>query len=740
MVTTASNVVLLRKPETLNTLTTSHLWPLVQGSRAILVSRLPGFLQTWFDHLDDALYQSAGKSESTLGSSYFDALRGIRVARAGMEARFSQTLLERFDHFWRHPPKTPTALPAEEKAVTVVAANSRFSLMSNDALEEDLAVKTLSHRVDGQCQEALTGLGQRFARMVSVEALDVADNPIAPLAMAKALQTAFAVVRNEVPLRVLLMGYKLFEREAPPLLEQLYSEINDYLARQGILPQAPIARPVSATQEHTSAAKPAGTGKTEQNPDGDDGETRAEDFFIEMREILKLARAGGLLASGSHGEGGTLLLPAVATNELLGSLSALQHSLDALGSNQGLDLGHVLKERLGLESDGQAQREIRSADQDTIDFVSVLFEFVLEDRQLPDAMKVLIARLQIPIIKVAILDRGFFSKKLHPARRLLNNLAKLAMSWSDDGDRGPHSVYGKIDALVNHVITDFHDDVALFVQANEELEQFITTEEARAKAVEARTAETVRGQDQRRAARLVVERLIAEKLGNRELPEAAKMLLDGWKDLMTLTYLRQGQDSEAFQQQGPWLDEFLWSLRPKDAASRPDLLRAIPQILRRLRDELLGIGYDQAKLTRLLKDLQAYYVVSLRQADEPRHPGAVGLPPPVSPPPPAANPVTAGPLADKASVDHAQQMATGTWLEMTSANGQKQRVKFSWRSAVTDTLVFVNRKGIKVFEGSLQEVALRLQKGDLQTIDDTETPYVERAMGSLAQSLRTDRL
>ncbi|MEI6414975.1 MAG: DUF1631 domain-containing protein [Pseudomonadota bacterium] len=719
---------------------TSNIWPLVQGCRAILVSRLPVFLQPWFGLFDDALYQSADKSENALSSSYFDALRGIRMARAAMEARFSQTLLERFDHFWQHPPK-PVNPSLDEKTAPLAAVNSRFSLVSNDALEEDLAVKTLAHRIDGECQEALTGLSQRFARMVgvSVEILNNTGNPIAPLAMAEALQTAFVVVRNEVPLRVLLMGYKLFEREAPLALDRLYGEINDALARQGILPQAPIARPTQ-TQERAGTTPSAIPAKVEtgQPPTDSDKETRAEDFFIEMREILKLARAGGLLASGTQ-EGGTVLLPAVATTELLGSLSALQQSLDALGSaggGQGLDLHHALKERLGLETDGQAQREIRSADQDTIDFVSVLFEFILEDRQLPDAMKVLIARLQIPIIKVAILDRGFFSKKLHPARRLLNNLAKLAMSWSDDGDRGPQGVYGKIDTLVNRIVTDFHDEVGLFSQTNEELEGFIATEENRAKAMEARTAETVKGQDQRRAARLVVERLLSEKLGHRELPEAAQTLLDGWRDLMILTYLRQGQESEGFQQQGLWLDEFLWSLRPKDAASRPDLLRAIPQILRRLRDELLGIGYDQAKLTRLLKDLQVYYVVNLRQADEPRPSGASEVR--ASPPPAAVGAEEAHPLANKRFVDQVQQMATGTWLELTAVNGQKHRVKFSWRSAVTDTLVFVNRKGIKVLEASLQEVALRLQQGTLQTISDTDTPYMERMMGSLAQSLRPD--
>jgi hypothetical protein len=53
----------------------------------------------------------------------------------------------------------------------------------------------------------------------------------------------------------------------------------------------------------------------------------------------------------------------------------------------------------------------------------MLFEFILEDRNLPPQMQVLLARLQIPYLKAAILDRKMFAHRQHPARRLLDGLA-----------------------------------------------------------------------------------------------------------------------------------------------------------------------------------------------------------------------------------------------------------------------------------------------------------------------------
>jgi hypothetical protein len=70
-----------------------------------------------------------------------------------------------------------------------------------------------------------------------------------------------------------------------------------------------------------------------------------------------------------------------------------------------------------------------------INLIAMVFECILEDRNVPDSLKALIARLQIPMLKVAVLDKSFFSRTSHPARRLLNEIAEAAMGWGDcDGE------------------------------------------------------------------------------------------------------------------------------------------------------------------------------------------------------------------------------------------------------------------------------------------------------------------
>ena len=53
----------------------------------------------------------------------------------------------------------------------------------------------------------------------------------------------------------------------------------------------------------------------------------------------------------------------------------------------------------------------------------MLFDFIFETKDLPDGIKALLARLQIPVLKAAMLDGAFFAKKSHPSRLLVNALA-----------------------------------------------------------------------------------------------------------------------------------------------------------------------------------------------------------------------------------------------------------------------------------------------------------------------------
>src|SRR5262249_7576975 len=130
----------------------------------------------------------------------------------------------------------------------------------------------------------------------------------------------------------------------------------------------------------------------------------------------------------------------------------------------------------------------------TIELVAMLFDFIFETKDLPDSMKVLIGRLQIPVLKAAMLDGAFFSKKTHPSRLFVNALAHAGIGWSPTmGTDDP--LYKKIESLVHRVLDEFSDDIGLFDALRKELESFLTEEEQSAEATIQSSAEEINQRD-----------------------------------------------------------------------------------------------------------------------------------------------------------------------------------------------------------------------------------------------------
>src|SRR3546814_17673226 len=83
---------------------------------------------------------------------------------------------------------------------------------------------------------------------------------------------------------------------------------------------------------------------------------------------------------------------------------------------------------------------LRPVDEDAIDLVGMLFDVLLDERQLKGSARELIGRMVVPFIKVALLDRRMFLRKEHPARRLLNSVAEACEGNAGDtpAERTPH--------------------------------------------------------------------------------------------------------------------------------------------------------------------------------------------------------------------------------------------------------------------------------------------------------------
>ncbi|MGH6784251.1 MAG: DUF1631 family protein, partial [Sphingomicrobium sp.] len=192
---------------------------------------------------------------------------------------------------------------------------------------------------------------------------------------------------------------------------------------------------------------------------------------------------------------------------------------------------------------GQRANQLESM---TIEMVAMLFDFIFETKDLPDGIKALLARLQIPVLKAAMLDGAFFAKKSHPARLLVNELAHAGLGWSPVmGQDDP--LYKITEKIVHAVLDRFADDLGLFEELRGDLQAFLADEEKAAEANIATNAEEVNQRDRRDIAGVVARSEVERRIESHPVPTfLAAFLRQHWIAALSYVYMTNGEESESW--------------------------------------------------------------------------------------------------------------------------------------------------------------------------------------------------
>ncbi|WP_428609576.1 DUF1631 domain-containing protein [Sedimenticola sp.] len=712
----------------------------INACRQLLVKDLPKQMDGLFERLDDVLYAQADKAGSDQNqTAYFESMRILRLERVAIQSAYNKGILGRFDRFWTHG---PGAVPQQASGASLSC--DELDLVESDDLEEGLAITGMVSKGNNSFYRDLYALDQRFSYLLNGMEIGEDGNPLAPATFCTAFKQSISML--EVPLAVKLVIYKQFEKEVIAKLGPLYDQVNATLAKAGILPGIkPTMRRNSPYRSDDSSSRSSAADDRAAYVAGDNPELQAE-VFATLQQLLLQRRPMPQTPPGS--------VQYVDSGSLLSALSVLQQQSDSAKTPAGqvLDAGAmrtVLLSMPQIGQDGSGKVAIGRSDEDTIDVISMLFEFILDDPGLSDPMRALLARLQIPMLKVAILDKSFFGRKDHPARRLLNAMAQAAIGWTEESGRSGDGLYAHIESAVSRILAKFDDDLALFDELYEQFSAFLEREQRGAHVAEERAAQVTQGKE----ALVEAKRHVADEIGRclanySSVPDVVQNLVrDGWNDVMLLIYLRKGKESEEWGEAVNLMERLVWSVMPKPShRERQELLRSIPELLKGLRAGLSDISYNQHKMTRAFKGLQARHLACLRGGralDEVTDTQSEGA---------GQSGEAAGGMeeivletvdAQIAPVDiepdafdkQAEELAVGSWLELTEEDGSVIRAKLSWRSSISGSCLFVNRKGMKVAEVSQRGLGAWLRSGKVVLLPEVDVPLMDRALNSMVVTL-----
>lgn len=446
--------------------------------------------------------------------------------------------------------------------------------------------------------------------------------------------------------------------------------------------------------------------------------------------------------------------------DIVSALSKLQiGALFSLYKTQGMESASIIKsaiiEELAHLPEDTEKKHIHQTDTETIDIICMLFDFILKEPNLSVSLKALFTHLQIPFIKVAILDPRFFSKNDHPARQLLNELAHADCGLNDP-DSEQNSTYRMVRYIVDRIVMEFDQDATIFNLLLEEFTQFMERERDSNKLAE----------EKKQQARKIVASEIEQRLENYNIPELiSTIILNPWKSVLLHLYLRDGNSSNAWETALKIMDGLVWSVQPKLIVNeRQKLIKAIPRIINGLRDGMTLIQFDLETANNMLEELKELHLACLRGSI----PEAIKKTSKQS----SSQKISETPYIKSLNIDEddfgvdfsafpeseadeysnhteswegskpnqfagiIKELELGTWIEFVSPDsGEHYRGKLSWKCNVTEEFTFVDHTYKLVADLSYQQLQKAFEQGQAEIVEDV--PLFDRALNAVVVEIKT---
>ncbi len=279
---------------------------------------------------------------------------------------------------------------------------------------------------------------------------------------------------------------------------------------------------------------------------------------------------------------------------------------DGLTGLMAVNLIRAHREELVQASTGKLDHMV-------IDVVGSLFDQILSDSRVPPQMARQIARLQLPVLRVALNDSTFFSSRRHPVRRFVNRIASLACAF-DDFDDGPGKPFlARVRELVQEIVDGDFDQIELYTAKLAALEGFIA-EQTHAQVEQEGTVATLGTKE----AELRLQQRYMLQLQAALMPLALPGYLQDflpqvWSQALVLAANRDGADSDRTQRYRRVARDLVMSVQPKGSPPlRKKFLMQLPPLMKDLKEGLALIGWPDAAQRAFFARLLPAHAESLK--------------------------------------------------------------------------------------------------------------------------------
>jgi hypothetical protein len=666
-----------------------------------------------------------------------------------------------------------------------------LSLVGHADSEFDAAIDQCAARLRNTVDSEFTAVKLRLINLLQESDLRDSDSPFRIALFVRGLAGALRQIGIAEPDVIPLM--RLVSSGLAPVVAQAYTQIERRLADTGASDAVPAWHSTTTMGvPGASRARAPGAGLGSGLERTANEVARPEDAQSVLLSLLgrlqPAAPAGGVAGAPAAMPAGSLpagLAERLTTAERApgagwtfdpGLLTAVNEALRATASfaaaaagHSGMDAAATAELRKGLID--TASRKI---DKLTIELVGLLFDRIRRDRHVPDPIKDQLARLQFPLLKVALSDPELFADPGQPARRLLDRIASTSIGWSHGGEDNQR-YFDQVCAAIDSVINSTGDASRAFEQALERFEQFLDEERTRDDDPVARARRALAEAENREIVAIKATMQVRSAFDGVQLESYLRdFLLDVWVRVLVEASTREKTEPGLLRRYLDAIPELVWSVQPKiNPGDRQRMIGTIPNVLSVLREGLSRIDWPAERIQQFfgrLMNSHANAVKALELAhgslpqftpstvrikldgfriptdtsdvaaeqvkvsdDLVRHAlavNAVGVTH-LSPPPEAE---LSEAMDQQHALDSIAGWKRGLWFDLRTNSGETERVVLRWISPKKALYLFTNAAGDRAHSLSPDTLVAYLQSSWLIAVESA--PLFDRLVDGVMLDLK----
>jgi hypothetical protein len=588
----------------------------MDGCHELVLEHLRPHIQKMFENCNVALLEFSDKAESSTSQIRFmEAGTIVKNNRKNVETIFYRELEQDFSRFKSNSIQGALSIRtgiSHPDTGDQDMGNDQLKLISKEETDIHVAIQNMVSTASLGSTHELVAIRQRLAVLNNGRKLTEQQVPAGPESLARAFHKAADGLLLEHELKLIV--YLLFDKFVLSKTRALYNEYNARLLKAGLLQNLKYEarkNPVAAQQcpqqgypqhdtGHQASQNTANSPAGAATHSGESGKSLGDELFDNILELM----------SRRHPKVEHTPENPMPQTELVSAIHSLQQnsdnneaqprvavtSADPAVNKQAIEgmVANLTAEREQLYQ-GLDRRRLPTADTQVIDLVGMMFEYMLNDDEIPNVAKAELSRLHTPFLKIAIIDKNFFSDSSHPAQELLNSLARASTRWvfEDNLERG---IFPCMRNIVTRIITGFNRDMEIFNEMLDILDASLHDLNNKAVAIEERSRQAADGREKLEIARQCAASTIGKITSAYSVPGAIQQMIeDVWRDKFMFIYLREpGADqSDSWRLATQTVEAILWCVEP----------RSTPEARTRLQQQRTHV-YNQIK--QAIQTLSAY--------------------------------------------------------------------------------------------------------------------------------------